>query len=52
MMYRALRDVGVEAELVIYPREGHLFEEPRHIVDRLRRVVEWFRRHDPGPPRQ
>jgi dipeptidyl aminopeptidase/acylaminoacyl peptidase len=49
LMYRALRDVGVETELVLYPREGHLFQEPRHVLDRLRRVVEWFRRHDPRP---
>ncbi|HEY3121383.1 MAG TPA: S9 family peptidase [Vicinamibacteria bacterium] len=48
MMHRALRDAGVETEMVVYPREGHGFEEPRHIVDRARRVAEWFRRHDPG----
>jgi dipeptidyl aminopeptidase/acylaminoacyl peptidase len=45
MMYRALRDNGVTTELVVYPREGHAFSEPRHVMDRLRRIEEWFSRH-------
>jgi dipeptidyl aminopeptidase/acylaminoacyl peptidase len=48
MMYRGLRDAGVEAEMVVYPREGHGFEEPRHVLDRLRRIADWFARHDVG----
>ncbi|HSL24056.1 MAG TPA: S9 family peptidase [Vicinamibacterales bacterium] len=48
MMYRALQDNGVKTDLVMYPREGHGFAEPRHISDRARRVVEWFRAHDPA----
>ncbi len=31
MMYRALRDAGVETGLLIHPREGHEYAEPRHI---------------------
>jgi dipeptidyl aminopeptidase/acylaminoacyl peptidase len=50
MMYRGLRDAGVEAEMVVYPREGHGFEEPRHVLDRLRRIADWFARHDAGAP--
>jgi dipeptidyl aminopeptidase/acylaminoacyl peptidase len=46
MMYRGLRDAGVDTELVVYPREGHVFEEPRHVLDRLRRIADWFARHD------
>jgi dipeptidyl aminopeptidase/acylaminoacyl peptidase len=46
MMYRALRDNGVETEMVLYPREPHVFVEPRHLIDRARRVGEWFRAHD------
>jgi dipeptidyl aminopeptidase/acylaminoacyl peptidase len=42
MMYRALKDQGVETEMVIYPREGHGLVELRHILDRPQRVVEWF----------
>ena len=48
MMYRGLRDAGVETEMVVYPREGHGFEEPRHVLDRLRRIADWFSRHDVG----
>ncbi len=48
MMYRALQDNGVQAEMVVYPRERHGFGEPRHIVDRARRVTDWFRAHDPA----
>jgi dipeptidyl aminopeptidase/acylaminoacyl peptidase len=51
MMHRALLDAGVETELVVYPREGHGFAEPIHIIDRARRVAEWIRRHDSPPTR-
>lgn len=50
MMYHALRDNGVETELVIYPREDHDFAEPRHVMDRARRIADWFDRHDLKPP--
>jgi dipeptidyl aminopeptidase/acylaminoacyl peptidase len=39
---RALRDVGVEVELVVYPREGHSIEEHAHFADLTRRLREWF----------
>jgi dipeptidyl aminopeptidase/acylaminoacyl peptidase len=46
MMYRAFKDHGVTTDLLIYPREDHGFVEPRHIVDRARRIGEWFKRFD------
>jgi dipeptidyl aminopeptidase/acylaminoacyl peptidase len=54
MMYRALQDNGAPTEMVVYPRERHGFIEPRHIADRARRVIDWFRAHDPAsaPPRR
>lgn len=51
MMYRALKDHGVTTELLIYPREDHGFVEPRHILDRAKRVGEWIKRFDPKAPR-
>lgn len=39
---RALRDVGVEVELVVYPREGHNIDEHVHFADLMRRLREWF----------
>jgi dipeptidyl aminopeptidase/acylaminoacyl peptidase len=46
--YVALRDVGVEAVLVRYPREGHGIREPKHIVDRFDRSIQWYEKHFPA----
>jgi dipeptidyl aminopeptidase/acylaminoacyl peptidase len=49
--YVALKDVGVEAVLVRYPREGHGLAEPKHIVDLMERSVRWYEKHfDPARP--
>lgn len=40
--YIALRDVGVEAIFVRYPREGHGIREPKHNVDLMDRSVAWY----------
>lgn len=45
-LFVALRKLGREASFVRYPREGHELSrsgEPRHRVDRLRRILGWFR---------
>jgi len=41
----------VETELVIYPDEGHPIKQLRHREDVLRRVLEWFEKHDAPPGR-
>ena len=41
--YIALRDVGVEAVMVRYPREGHGLRETGHQVDALKRSISWHR---------
>lgn len=41
---RALRELGVANELVVYPREGHLIRERNHQIDLLRRVRDWVSR--------
>ena len=43
--YRALKDLGVETELVVYPREPHGIREKAHVLDSNRRTLEWFTRH-------
>ncbi len=43
--YQALAEVGVETELVIYPREGHYVLEWDHQVDLFNRMLAWFDRH-------
>ena len=42
LFHRALKDLGVETELVIYPREGHGTKERAHRLDQRRRTVKWF----------
>lgn len=47
-LFVALRRLGKEAVFVRYPREGHELSrsgEPKHRVDRLNRILEWFNRH-------
>jgi len=41
-LYRGLKRYGVTTELVMYPREPHGFREPKHRVDLLTRMVDWF----------
>ena len=38
----ALRDVGTEAVMVRYPREGHGIRESKHQVDSLDRSIAWY----------
>jgi dipeptidyl aminopeptidase/acylaminoacyl peptidase len=45
-MYQALHNLGKTVELVIYPREDHgISGEPNHILDRQKRVVDWFAKY-------
>jgi dipeptidyl aminopeptidase/acylaminoacyl peptidase len=41
-MYQAMKSLGRETELVIYPDEYHEFKSPSHIKDRLERQLAWF----------
>jgi dipeptidyl aminopeptidase/acylaminoacyl peptidase len=40
--YRGLKRYGVDAELVLYPREPHGLREEKHLVDRLTRILAWY----------
>jgi dipeptidyl aminopeptidase/acylaminoacyl peptidase len=46
--YQALKARGVPTGLVVYPDEGHGIKQPRHREDVLRRVLDWFAKHDPS----
>ncbi len=50
-MFTAMRHRGVDAALARYPREGHGFREPRHMLDRTERTLAWFDLYLKGPPR-
>ena len=43
--YIALRDVGVDAIMVRYPREGHGLAEPKHVVDWTDRSMRWYEKY-------
>jgi dipeptidyl aminopeptidase/acylaminoacyl peptidase len=50
--YVALHDVGTEAVMVRYPREGHGIRESKHIVDFIDRSIRWYEKHfPPAAPR-
>lgn len=44
-MYQALRSLGRETELVIYPGEYHTLRRPSFVRDRLQRYADWYDRH-------
>jgi dipeptidyl aminopeptidase/acylaminoacyl peptidase len=44
-MYQAVRSVGVETQLVIYPGESHGLSVPSYLKDRLQRQIDWYRKH-------
>jgi dipeptidyl aminopeptidase/acylaminoacyl peptidase len=44
-LYRGLKHYGVETELVLYPREPHVFNEEKHLLDRLNRILAWYDKH-------
>jgi dipeptidyl aminopeptidase/acylaminoacyl peptidase len=41
-MYQALKSLGRETELVVYPDEYHEFKTPSHMKDRLQRYLAWY----------
>jgi dipeptidyl aminopeptidase/acylaminoacyl peptidase len=49
--YVALKDVGTEAVMVRYPREGHGVRESKHVVDQIDRSIKWYEKHFPARPK-
>ncbi|HEY7544672.1 MAG TPA: S9 family peptidase, partial [Blastocatellia bacterium] len=41
-MYQALRSLGVDTQLVIYPGEYHEIAKPSYLRDRLERYLAWY----------
>jgi dipeptidyl aminopeptidase/acylaminoacyl peptidase len=41
-MYQALKVLGRETELVVYPDEYHEFKTPSHIKDLYERFLAWY----------
>ena len=47
-LYRGLKRYGVTADLVLYPREPHGFQEMKHRVDMQKRMVAWLEKYVKG----
>jgi dipeptidyl aminopeptidase/acylaminoacyl peptidase len=41
-LFTALREANVPTDLVFYPRETHLFHEPRHRASAMQLNLQWF----------
>jgi dipeptidyl aminopeptidase/acylaminoacyl peptidase len=44
-LFRALKDRGIDTEMVIYPREPHGVGETPHVKDLITRLCDWFERY-------
>jgi dipeptidyl aminopeptidase/acylaminoacyl peptidase len=44
-LYMGLRKNNVPVQMVVYPREGHGFTEPRHMLDKMKRETEWIEKY-------
>ncbi len=47
-MYQALKSLGIETQLVIYPGQCHILTIPSYIRDRLERSHAWYDKHLKG----
>jgi len=43
-IYRALEDLGVEVQMVLYPGAGHGISAPKQYVDVMNRWISWYKR--------
>ena len=48
-MYQALRSLGVETQLVIYPNEFHGITRPSYVRDRYERYLAWYDKYVKNP---
>jgi dipeptidyl aminopeptidase/acylaminoacyl peptidase len=44
-LYRALKHLGVETEMVLYPGEGHSPRRGSYNIDMFTRILDWYDRH-------
>jgi dipeptidyl aminopeptidase/acylaminoacyl peptidase len=51
-LYRALKHVGVETEMVLFPGEGHSPRKGAYNIEMFTRLLAWYDRHLESPPRQ
>jgi dipeptidyl aminopeptidase/acylaminoacyl peptidase len=44
-MYQALRSLGIDTQLIIYPNENHGIQRPSYQRDRMERYLAWYDKH-------
>lgn len=44
-MYQALRSLGVDTQLIIYPNENHGIQRPSYQRDRMERYLAWYEKY-------
>lgn len=44
-LYRALKDINTEVEMVLYPDAGHSIAAPKQFADVMTRWVNWYKAH-------
>ena len=49
-MYQALRSLGVDTKLIIYPDQYHSIRKPSYERDRLERYLNWYDKYLMPPP--
>jgi dipeptidyl aminopeptidase/acylaminoacyl peptidase len=47
-MYQALRSLGVDTQLIIYPNQFHGITVPTYRIDRMQRYLDWYSRYLPA----
>ncbi|HWK12215.1 MAG TPA: S9 family peptidase [Vicinamibacterales bacterium] len=50
-MYQALKSLGIDTELIIYPNQFHGITVPSYKVDRFKRYVAWYDKYLKGAAR-
>ena len=44
-MYQALRSLGIDTQLIIYPNENHGIQRPSYQRDRMERYLSWYEKY-------
>jgi len=47
-MYQALRSLGIDTQLIIYPNENHGIQRPSYQRDRYERYLAWYDKYIKG----
>jgi dipeptidyl aminopeptidase/acylaminoacyl peptidase len=48
-MYQALRSLGIDTQLIIYPNENHGIQRPSYQRDRMERYLAWYEKYVKKP---